>query len=270
VRTARRALLIATMLASPGVTHAAEVVGATLGVSLGISSEASTASSHEAGGNKVANSEQRAGLKQGTDGMSCTDHNDCRGWCEDGACAGGSRVKPQCETDQDCHDDLVCREGWCTLPPQPPVERSAPPVPGAVCRTDDECVSPGQCRSGQCVIPQAPPRQDACTSDAQCGPGMVCEAGQCAPPPSPPMLRRGRELFLRERVVQLRQDLAFGAGPVITMLASVHQVSPVALGRTLRAHRAELAGLIGDGADASWADRFLRRVEELRRECPAA
>jgi hypothetical protein len=54
------------------------------------------------------------------------------------------------------------------------------------------------------------------------------------------------------------------------MLASVHRVSPVALGRALRAHRAELAGLIGDGADAAWADRFLRRVEELQRECPAA
>jgi len=104
----------------------------------------------------------------------------------------------------------------------------------------------------------------ACTGNAQCGPGLVCLNGACV---SPPTLRRGTELFLRQRVVQLRQELTFGQGPVITALASFHHVSPVELGRALRSHRAELTGLMGDGSDDAWADRFLRRVEELELTC---
>lgn len=262
-----RALLVCGACAWAGTGWAAEVSVQLFGTSLVVSSEASTDSSAQA--NQPEPPPQRqAGLKQGTDGMSCEDHDDCRGWCQQGFCAGGASAPPQCTDDAACAPGQVCRQGQCQAPPTP-VRRDPPPqVP--MCTANEECVSPGQCVDGRCVVPQPPPDTGACTEDAQCAPGLVCDQGQCAPPASPPLLRRGRELYLRQRVVQLRQDLAVGAGPVITMLAAAQRVSAVALGKTLRAHRAELAALLGDGADDAWAGRFLERVEQLGRSCPRA
>lgn len=67
----------------------------------------------------------------------------------------------------------------------------------------------------------------------------------------------------RDRVAQLRQDLVLGEGPVVAVLAQSRGVSPRALGRTLRAHRAELDAPVGDGKEPAWAARFLRRVDAL-------
>ena len=152
---------------------------------------------------------------------------------------------------------------------------------GAECANDSECK--GWCREGRCVdhldLPPVPapvesgppvvPPAQACTGDAQCQPGQRCVTGQCAtmppPPPSSSLWRRGSELYLRSRAVQLRQDLALGEGPVIAALAAVQDVPALVLGRTLRAHRAELVALMGDGADPAWATRFLDKVEALGR-----
>ena len=70
-------------------------------------------------------------------------------------------------------------------------------------------------------------------------------------------------MYLRERAVQLRQDLARGEGPVISMLAVELKVAPAKLGRTMRAHRAVLAALVGDGADTEWPKRFLGQLDAL-------
>jgi len=76
------------------------------------------------------------------------------------------------------------------------------------------------------------------------------------------MLRRGTELYLRERLVELREDLATGSGPVIATLANVQRVPVAALGRVLRAHRAELAPLL-NAPGPDWAGEFLLKVEQL-------
>ncbi len=127
---------------------------------------------------------------------------------------------------------------------------------------------------------EANPR--ACSSERVCVEGQVCVNGECelAPPPPPPVLlqreaapeprlaelqRRSTQVYLREHASQLRQDVALGAGPVISTLSSVEQVPAVKLGRVLRAHHAELLALIGDGADEKWPERFLQRVTELSR-----
>ena len=41
------------------------------------------------------------------------------------------------------------------------------------------------------------------------------------------------------------------------------KVTPRKLGLILRAHRAELSGLVGDGADTAWPARFLEKVDRL-------
>lgn len=121
----------------------------------------------------------------------------------------------------------------------------------AECSTDSDCHSAYACRGGQCVTVSAAP--------------TPVEAPLSPPPPPPEStLRwRGSEVFLRARVVELREELVLGRGPVIATLAGVERVDPAALARTLRAHRAELLLLIGDGADEAWASRFLHRLDAL-------
>ena len=69
---------------------------------------------------------------------------------------------------------------------------------------------------------------------------------------------------LRQSVVELREELALGRGPVIQGLAAAQGVPDRALGPVLRAHRAELVALMGDGSDPAWSARFLARVEALK------
>jgi hypothetical protein len=70
-------------------------------------------------------------------------------------------------------------------------------------------------------------------------------------------------VYLRERAAQLRQDLALGEGPVLTNLALQRRVSSRRLGLILRAHRAELSGLVGEETDTTWPVRFLEKVDQL-------
>ena len=151
------------------------------------------------------------------------------------------------------------------------VAPAAAPVPVPIpkeCELDEHCAAGRVCQRFQCVeVPPAvaPPLPAACSSDAQCQPGQSCSNGNCLSlPPSPPsssLQRRGRELYLRERVVQLKQDLALGEGPVISTLASLQGVPSSALGKVLRAHRAEVMELIGDGVDPTWPSRILIRID---------
>lgn len=142
------------------------------------------------------------------------------------------------------------------------------------CELDEHCAAGRACQRYQCVevqplaLPPAPPT--SCSSEAQCPQGQSCTNGVCLSPPPPPpsssLQRQGSELYLRERVVQLKQDLALGEGPVIATLAATRGVSAAALGRLLRSHRAELIQLMGDGSDERWTERFLIRLDALGQE----
>ncbi len=101
-------------------------------------------------------------------------------------------------------------------------------------------------------------RKHRCACDAECS--SACDEQQ-------PEEQRSSELFLRDRSVQLREELALGKGPVTTWLAALGGVAPAKLGQALRSNRVELAKLIGDPSRTEWPNQFLRRVEELEREC---
>ena len=84
------------------------------------------------------------------------------------ACAPWSAVGEPC-TDAPCAPGLVCSDGVCAAPPEPP----APP-----CSVDDECAVDGDaagrvCADGVCGWA-------ACGFDVQCG-TRVCVDGTCAP-----------------------------------------------------------------------------------------
>ncbi len=144
------------------------------------------------------------------------------------------------------------------------------------CRSDSDCGPDSACHlyaSGdQVCVPRAegvpvshPVEPATCSDDRACAPGSSCSNGRClSAPPVPPsvqLLRRGSELFLRDRAVQLREELALGRGPVISGLAAIRGLPPATLGRTIRTHGSELRGLIGAGD--SWASTFLARIDAL-------
>jgi hypothetical protein len=202
-------------------------------------------------------------------GSQCRQDEECVGWCREGQCVEHltpTAIPKECEVDQHCAAGRTCQNFQC-------VDHLTPtPIPKE-CEVDQHCAAGRACQNFQCVdLPpvMAPPVPARCANDAQCQPGQSCANGQCLSlPPSPPsssLQRRGKELYLRERAVQLRQDLALGEGPVISTLASMQGVSPVALGRVLRAHRAELVELIGDGSDPAWASRALTKLEDWARQ----
>lgn len=176
----------------------------------------------------------------------------------------------ECHYDEQCPGR--CEYGRCVAgAPPPTAQPSAPPSPYLRCTDDSSCAIGYSCRDGACVQP--PPAPNACVHDGQCQQGQSCVNGHCffpPPPPPPPsvMWRRGSELYLRDRAVQLRQDLALGEGPVISTLAAVRGVPAAALGKAMRAHRAELISLMGDGSDERWMSRVLLKVEALC-EAPA-
>lgn len=200
------------------------------------SSETSTAASR-------ADRAQRAS-KSGGMGAQCVTDDDCSGYCDSGTCVDPAAVAQT---------------------PTAPVTR---PLPG--CADDQQCALGYACQDQRCVERTQPQLQQPviiqqCSSGLQCAQGQSCVGGQClSPPPSPPassLQRRGSELYVRERAVQLRQDLALGEGPVISTLASMQGVSAATLGRAMRARRAELAAVMGDGSDPTWPRRFLLEVE---------
>lgn len=144
-----------------------------------------------------------------------------------------------------------------------------------------DCPSSYRCRAGSCVpqfveakaTPVAVPEESRldlggkCGLDADCAEGLVCSYAICVTqPPSPPsssLRRRASELYLRARVVELREELALGRGPVINGLAQAEGVPAKELGRALRQHRSELVTLIGDSSDPAWSAKFLTRLEAL-------
>lgn len=178
--------------------------------------------------------------------------------------AGG--MGSACATDDDCAG--YCDSGMCVVPGQQPTAPVQRPLPG--CADDQQCARGYVCREQRCIQGSQPSLQQPeliqrCESDVHCMQGQRCVNGEClTPPPTPPsssLQRKGSELYLRERAVQLRQDLALGEGPVIATLATLKGVSPAALGRAMRARRAALVAVMGDGSDPSWPARFLVEVE---------
>ncbi|MDP1822337.1 MAG: hypothetical protein Q8L48_03815 [Archangium sp.] len=229
------------------------------------SSDASSASTRA--GNRERR-ERRAQAKNRGAGMECTADDECAGWCREGVCADPAppaQLPPTappaafyCVDDSSCAPGFACRDRQCVQAGPQPV-----PVPG--CSTDAHCYQGQRCIDGQCINP---PPQPGCSTDAHCYQGQSCINGQCISPPPPPppgasLWRRGSEFFLRDRTVQLRQDLALGEGPVIATLAELHGVSTHVLGRAMRARRAELVAIMGDGKDPAWTRRFLVEVEAM-------
>ncbi len=112
-----------------------------------------------------------------------------------------------------------------------------------------------------------------CSVSSDCHPAYECTAmGRCvtrsleaAPASQTSMRRQGTELLVRNRVVELREELALGRGPVISHLARAEGVPAEKLGRVLREHRAELLTLIGAADGSAWAGQFMNRVEQLSR-----
>ncbi len=215
-----------------------------------------------------AENAERASRNRSPAGSMCTYDDECNGWCDGGTCADPtpprsatttSPAQTGCDSDQSCAPGFACRERACVG------------VPPSSCRAGDDsaCAEGLRCRDGQCVefVPLQPAPIESCTTSGQCLPGQSCLEGHCISPPPPPpsssLWRRGSELYLRDRAVQLREDLALGEGPVISTLAVVHGVRAATLGRVLRAHRAELIELMGDGSDPGWTGRVLSRVEAL-------
>ena len=221
------------------------------------SSETSTATTRE----------DRAARSRAAAGTLCTSDEECSGWCDRGTCveAGApTQARPApprlgCVDDSSCAYGYGCREGQCV--------DVSPELPR--CLDDSTCGDELRCREFRCVQvdpPRPAPAVD-CVSAEQCAPGQRCANGHCLSPPPPPpsssLWRRGSELYLRDRAVQLRQDLALGEGPIIATLAAVREVPAATLGRAMRAHRATLVKVMGDGTDATWPSRFLLELEAL-------
>ena len=219
--------------------------------------------------------DQRARGSRSAAGTVCTDDEECNGWCDGGACVDSPQTRREpvpvqpvtpdptfyaCVNDESCASNYACRQGRCVAAP--------------TCEDDSVCGDELRCRNFQCVKidPPRPAPGMKCDSAAQCAPGQSCSNGQCLSPPPPPpsssLWRRGSELYLRGRTVQLREDLALGEGPVIATLAVVRGLPAAALGRALRAHRAALVKVMGDGTDATWPSRFLLELEVLCADSP--
>jgi hypothetical protein len=155
----------------------------------------------------------------------------------------------ECDASTDCHVDYECRSNAC-------VRREASDLPSG------HAVQNVSSKPAPTPAPAVPIYR--CESESECSLSQTCSNGQCVsipPAPSSSLRRRGSELYLRERAVELREELALGQGPVINGLANVEGVPAKKLGRALREHRAELARLMGEGPD--WPARFLTRVDAL-------
>lgn len=238
-----RGITALVLLLAPSGAHAWEascrLTSATIEASfrgLETSSRGSSDASRADGAERAA--------QAGSMGSQCVTDDDCSGYCDAGTCLDGAapaqqttavqRSLPGCADDQQCARGYVCREQRCTQSSQPPLQQ---PVMDPQCASDLQCTQGQRCVNGQCLTPPPPP------------------------PPSSSLQRRGSELYLRERAVQLRQDLALGEGPVIATLASSQGLSAARLGRAMRSRRGELVAMMGDGSDPSWPARFLVEVE---------
>lgn len=165
-----------------------------------------------------------------------------------------SRQSGQCLTDEDCYG--YCEAGRCVDQPGRVTAPPAQNVPIIVHPANP--IDPN-------YQPEPPPAS-GCVSPDQCPQGQPCVNGRCLPPPSSSLWKRGSELYLRERAVQLRQDLALGEGPVLATLATLQGVSAAELGRAMRGRRAALMQVIGDATDPRWPSRFLEELEAVCRE----
>lgn len=195
-----------------------------------------------------------------------------------GPAANASAVS-QCRRDNDCQADSTCYRfsngvGRCVQPagarpsppprpPNAPAEGEPPPalspIPEQKCTTDEACGVGRSCVDGGCLlVPPVPP---------PVRPEEAPRKPLTPPAPASSLLRRGFELYLRDRGVELREELALGQGPVISSLAAMRRVDARVFGRVMRSHRAELVELIGEGSGPDWAGNFLRRVEAFEEEC---
>ena len=172
---------------------------------------------------------------------------------------GTSQGMP-CRSDDECYG--YCDVGRCV--DHPPVASPPPAQNTPIIVHPANPIDPSYDPSWQLAPPQPAP-SSGCVSPDQCPQGQPCVNGQCLPPPSSSLWKRGSQLYLRERTVQLRQDLALGEGPVIAALATMQGVSAAKLGSAMRARRDELMQIVGDGTDPRWTSRFLARLEAL---CP--
>ena len=165
-----------------------------------------------------------------SEGTQCVSDDECFGYCEEGRCvddATPATAPPTQNTPIEVHP----------ANPIDPSYQPDPPAPIVKCVSDDQCPQGQSCINGQCLSPPPPP------------------------PPSASLWKRGAELYLRERTVQLREELALGEGPMISTLATRQGVSASKLGRAMRAQRSEL--MRGAGTDPRWTARFLLQLEAL-------
>lgn len=249
------ASVIALTLTGRTALAQAQVIGVTVqisfqssaplfGASTELTSKASSAASSDSSKARV------------TTGPVCVEDKDCKAdsRCEFVVNEGGRCVaRPAalaCVEDQSCPAGFVCHwekagAGHC--------------APGGrkfevKCSSDSDCETSKRCLNGACLA--APPSVPAPASD-ESNPALL---------PGAALIRRGAEIYLRDRAVQLREELALGAGPLIRGLAAIRGVDPQRLGRMMRANRTELTKLIGGGWRAEWAGDFLRRVDALELE----
>lgn len=106
----------------------------------------------------------------------------------------------------------------------------------------------------------------ACRADSDCTGTYRCSNNECVQrAAAAPVSQRQQtvELLLRQRAVELREELALGRGPVIRDLAAAQGVAPATFGPLLKQHRVALVAIIGDGKDPAWAARFRAQLDAL-------
>ncbi len=160
--------------------------------------------------------------------------------------AKSATTPSECVQSDDCHEAYICQAGRCVTTPV------------------GDLASPAQVTKPAEPLPtHTVPKDGRCGQDTDCAQGLVCRSSYCAVPEQVQLRRQAVQVYLAARVVELREELVFGRGPIISTLAGVTAVPAPRLGQTLRAHRRELVSLIGDGSDAGWSNRFLQRVDAL-------
>lgn len=255
----RSSILLTSLVALTASTDAA-AWDAVLGVTFRISSEVTLEASTDASTSTTRNEEGRPARARRTrfgpkqewtsegalEGSQCQEDGDCQGWCRAGRCVDTmSPASPQA--------------------PQPIPPPPAPPLDfrQQECREALACGPGQQCIQGQCATPPPlPAPAGACQDSSQCAGGERCLDGQCVPSSS--SLDQRLELQLRGRATELREELALGGGPLISLIAAHSRMEPRALGGLVRAHRQELVALMNESR--GWPGPWLRRVQGLAAE----
>jgi len=177
-----------------------------------------------------------------------------------GVCVNGSCQPEECEVDEDCPDDRLCRRQLCVTPDpcegddqcgarERCVEGNCEPIPS--CGGDLNCAPNEICTDGICEARQECVAQEDCPDDqdcvaGRCVPGLcrgaidcpgqqICEAGECI---DPPMVGVERVIILNNpRSLNVDQRLALRAvgldaeGQILISQGFEWSVSPEGVGQ---------------------------------------